>query len=106
MHPLRIQRDQAPVACKSATKAKLDAKISGYQKTLPAAIDAFNDTSHSLPVLARAMKLKVGFLGALYYAVIKKTAPSAFDKPALADAVARLISNGEVPGIKVTFVSA
>ena len=49
------------------------------------------------------MKLKVDFLGNLYYAVTKKTVPSAFDKPVLAEAVARLISNGEDTGIEVAY---
>ena len=49
----------------AATKAKLDAKISGYQKTLPVAIDASDDTSHILPVIAPVMNLKVIFLGPL-----------------------------------------
>ena len=56
--------------------------------------------------LARVMKLKVDFLGALYYAGTKKTVPSTFDKPALAEAVAKLIGNGEVSGIEVASASA
>ena len=46
--------------------------------------------------LARAMKLKVGFLGLLCYSGTKKTVLSAFINPALSEAVARLIGNGKV----------
>ena len=86
---------------KAATKAKIDNKISGYQKNLPAAIDAFDDTIHSLPVLPCVMNLKVDFIGTLYYDGTKKAAPSAFVKPAWDEAVARNIGDDEVPGIEV-----
>ena len=56
--------------------------------------------------LAHVMKLKADFLGTLYYAGTKKTVPGAFNEPALAEAVARLIGNCEVPGIEVASASA
>ena len=56
--------------------------------------------------LARSMKLKVNFLGSLDYAGTKKTVSSASGNPALAEAVARLIDNGEVPVIEVVSASA
>ena len=56
--------------------------------------------------LATVMKLKLVFLGTLYYARTKKILPSAFEKPALAECVARLIGNGKVPVIEVTSMSA
>ena len=52
------------------------------------------------------MKLKADFLGTLYYAGTNKTVSSAFNEPALAEAVARLIGNCEVPGIEVASASA
>ena len=55
--------------------------------------------------LAHVMKLKVDFIGDLYYAGTNKNLPSSFYKPALAEAVARLIENGEVPGIEAAFLS-
>ena len=102
----RLTNKRKQANYKSATKVKLDAKISGYQKTLPAAIDSFDDTSHNFLVLSRAMNLKVDLLGPLYYAVTKKTVPSAFGNLAFAGTVSTLIGNGKVPGIEVTYVSA
>ena len=52
------------------------------------------------------MKLKVEFLGSLYYSVTNNNVTSAFDKPALSEAVIRLIENGKVPGIYVASVLA
>ena len=84
---------------KAETKANLDTKISGYQKPLPDAIDSFDGVSHILPVLLCEMKIKVGLLGTLDYVVTNNNVSSTFDNPALAEAVARIIGNSEVPGI-------
>ena len=102
----RLTKKRKQANYKSATKVKLDAKISGYQKTLPTAIDSFYDTSHNFLVLSHAMNLKVDFLGPLYYAVTKNTVLNAFGNPALAETVATLIGNDKVPGIEVTSASA
>ena len=52
--------------------------------------------------LSHAMKLKLEILWTLYYSGTKNTVPNAYDKPTSAEAVARLIGNGEGPSIDVT----
>ena len=52
--------------------------------------------------LSRAMKLKLDILWTLYYSGTKNTVPNVYDKPTSAEAVARLIGNGEGPSIDVT----
>ena len=43
----RLTKKRKQAKDKAATKAKLNTKTSGYQKTRPTAIDAFDDMRHS-----------------------------------------------------------
>ena len=56
--------------------------------------------------LAHTINMEVYFIGGLYYNGTKNTMPSAFENIALAEAVARLIGNIEVPGIEAASVSS
>ena len=52
------------------------------------------------------MKLKLYFLGPIYYAGTKKTLTIVFNRHALSEAITRLIGNGKTTSIEVSSGSA